>query len=143
MLFFTHTNIKAPKAEIKPLVNNYKLVEDSKESLYQDIFVTLLSYYADKAINDFYRKYLTYLPHEDPWFIRVLSTERIDEGSGFNFLIKLEVVPYIGPHNSVGVDHITFRVQATGEVILEKFEHIKSYSIAPNYQDIIIKWPPK
>ena len=52
-------------------------------------------------------------------------------------------MPYVGPHNSVGIDDITFKVNASGEVLMEKFEHIKSFDIAPNYKNIIKKWPPR
>jgi hypothetical protein len=51
----------------------------------------------------------------------------------FVFVIKVEVAPYIGPHNAVGIDHITFNVNPSGDVKLEKYEHIKSYEIQPGY----------
>jgi hypothetical protein len=75
--------------------------------------------------------------------VQVLSVERIPGGSGFDFLITLEVRPYIGPHDTVGIDHITFKVRVNGEVTLEKFEHIKSFPIPQNLQGIIKKWPPE
>lgn len=124
--------------------NTFKPPEGTREELYQDIFLSLLEPYTEKTIDDFYSKYLTDLPGSAPYFESVLSVQRIgNEPRTFDFLIKLEVAPYIGPHNSVGVDHITFRVRASGEVTLEKFEHIKSFEIAPNYQNIIKKWPPQ
>jgi hypothetical protein len=132
------------KSESKTLVNAYRPPEGSNEELYQDIFLSLLEPHTEKAISDFYSKYLFDLPGSAPYFEDVLSVKRIgDEPRTFDFLIKLEVAPYIGPHNSVGIDHITFRVQGSGEVTLEKFEHIKSFEIAPNYQYIIKQWPPQ
>jgi hypothetical protein len=122
----------------------YKPSVESQETLNQDIFISLLHPYTQKAINQYYEKYLKETPFEDPWFVKVLSAEMLVNGPKqitSIFLIKLEVAPYLGPHNSVGVDHITFKVQA-GEVTLEKFEHIKSFPIAPNYQQVIKKWPP-
>jgi hypothetical protein len=112
----------------------------SNEDLYHDIFISLLMPYIDRAIEYFYDDYLTYLPGEDPWSVIILDIER---PQSFQFVIKLEVVPYVGPHNSVGIDHITFRVNASGKVEMEKFEHVKSFDIAPNYKSIIKKWPPE
>jgi hypothetical protein len=48
----------------------------------------------------------------------------------FGFEIMLQVSPYLGAHNSIGTDLITFRI-SSGEVTVEKFEHIKSYPIPP------------
>lgn len=142
--FFTHIQMKKFGAEIHPLANSYKPISGSTEKLYHDIFLSLLEPYTERAIDDFYSKYLSYVPGSAPYFEEVLNVQRMgNKPSTFDFLIKLEVKPYIGPHNSVGVDHITFRVRASGEVTLEKFEHIKSYDIAPNYQHIIKKWPPQ
>lgn len=45
----------------------------------------------------------------------------------FQFKLKLQVDSYIGPHNSDGLDYITVTVGDSGEVKVEKFEHIKSY----------------
>ena len=91
---------------------------------------------------DYYSKYLNSPPQEDPWYVKVLNIER-SRPKSFEFVIKVEVAPYIGPHNSVGIDHITFNVNSRGEVKLEKFEHIKSYEIQPGYQNQIKTWPPE
>lgn len=112
----------------------------SKEELYRDIFITLLYPHINRAIGDYYSQYLKYLPGEDPWSIKILDIER---EKAFEFIVNVEAMPYIGPHNSVGTDHITFRILLFGGIKLEKYEHIQSFSIPPNYQDIIIKWPPK
>ncbi len=114
------------------------LSQDSKGGSYQDALKTLLMHYIDKAIDEFYGQYLTYTPMENPWSVEFISLEQ----TGFKFLIKLNVQPYIGPHNSVGIDCITFEIDASGKVTVKNFEHVKSFPIAPNYHDIIKKWPP-
>ncbi len=137
-----YTNLKGADNDIKPLLNNLKQNKETSEVLHQNVIITLLQPYTSKAINSYYEKYLTFIPREDPWFIKVMDVSRLPGGSGFNFNIKLEVSPYIGPHNSVGIDHITYKVKPSGEVTIEKFEHIKSFPISPNYQNIIKTWPP-
>jgi len=104
--------------------------ERSTEELYQDIFVTFLSPYIDKAVEDYYGK-----PYcVAPYMTDVLSVERPNGYRTFAFRIKLEVTPYIGPHNSVGKDHITILVEYGPKVKVEKFEHIESYKLPPQYQ---------
>ncbi len=146
---FTYLSVKKSEAEIVPFVkaiakHNSSLPEASKEKLCDDIIVSFLFAHTQKAVDDFYSKYLTEIPGADPNFDKVLSIERIGGENRLHFLIKVETMPYIGPHNTVGRDHITFKLNALGEVILEKFEHIESSEILPQlYPDIIKKWPPQ
>ena len=118
--------------------NSCNLSEDLNEGSY-DAVKTLLMPYIVKEIADFYEQYLTYTPMEDPWHIKLIGFEQ----AGYHFMVKLKVEPYIGPHNSVGIDYITFKIDALGKVSIENFEHIKSFPIAPNYQGIIKEWPPQ
>ncbi len=98
------------------------------EELYQDVFMTVLLPYSQEAVSKYYEKNTGYSPNVDPYGPTVLSIERPDGYRTFLFIIKLEVVPYLGAHNPIGVDHITIRV-SSGEVKVETFEHIKSYPI--------------
>jgi len=117
----------------------YKPLEQSKEELYQDIFISLLLPYIQKEVDKYYSKYLTDTPMVAPYTIYVLSAERLLGYRSFLFNLKLQVNSYIGPHLGVGLDYITIKVDGSGNVEIEKFEHIKSYELPPNYQDIIKK----
>ncbi|MBU3156360.1 DUF3888 domain-containing protein [Clostridium estertheticum] len=55
----------------------------------------------------------------DAWAIDILSVERPNGYRTFLFIIKMEVIPYVGPHLSVGVDRITITVDGIGEGLLE------------------------
>lgn len=107
----------------------------SLEEIYQDVFMTMLLPYIQEAVNDYYEKNTGYFPSVDPWQPDVLSIERPNGYRTFLFIIKLEVMPYLGAHNSIDVDHITLRVSYR-EVKVEKFEHIKSYPIPPWLQPL-------
>ncbi len=100
------------------------------EELYQDVFMTMLLPYIQEAVSNYYEENTGYSPNVDPYGPVILSIERPNGYRTFLFIIKLEVAPYLGAHNSIGVDHITIRVSA-GEVKVEKFEHIKSYPVPP------------
>jgi hypothetical protein len=96
--------------------------EGSLEELYQDLFVSFLQPEIKKAVNNYYgAPYMV-----APCLVKILSVERPSGYRTFEFVLKLEVKPYTGPHNSIGVDHITIRVSSGPKVIVEKFEHIKS-----------------
>ncbi|WP_026477812.1 DUF3888 domain-containing protein [Alkaliphilus transvaalensis] len=45
----------------------------------------------------------------------------------FYFIIDIELVPYIGPHNSVGIDQITLIVEGSCDVEIVDFRHIKDF----------------
>lgn len=126
--------------EKRPSINQpYKPPEQSREELYQDIFVSLLMPEIQKSVDNYYKEFLTDTPMVAPYDVTILKAERPNGYRTFVFLLELEVHPYIGAHNSVGVDHITIRVGGSGDVKVEKFEHVKSYELPPNYQNIIKK----
>lgn len=100
-----------------------KPIEGSSEELYQDIFVTLLLQHIDNAVENYYGTYYTVAPY----MVNVLSVERPNGYRTFEFIIELEILPYTGPHNVVGIDHITIKVSSGPKIEVEKFEHIKSY----------------
>lgn len=117
----------------------YQSPEQSREELYQDIFISLLLPYIQKEVDKYYSKYLTGHLLVDPYSVGVLSAERPNGYRTSFFRLKLQIMPYVGPHNSVGLDYITVTVGGSGDVKIEKFEHIKSYALPPNYQNIIKK----
>ena len=135
---FTFTSIVSANTVYPPDLQ-YQPPEQSREELNQDIFISLLLPYIQKEVDTYYLKYLTSPPMVAPYTVYVLSAERPNGYRTFIFKLKLQVNCYIGPHNSVGLDNITATVGGSGDVKIEKFEHIKSYELPPNYQDIIKK----
>jgi len=117
----------------------YQPPEQSREELYQDIFISLLLPYIQNEVDKYYSKYLTQTPMVAPYTVYVLNAERPNGYRTFSFRLKLQVDSYIGPHNSVGLDYITVTIEGLGDVKIDKFEHIKSYMLPPNYEDIIKK----
>lgn len=105
----------------------YNPPAESKEELYQDIFITLLDPYISKAIENYYGKPYAY----DPWDVVVLNAERPNGYRTINFKIKLQIMSYIGAHNTIGIDNLTISIPFGEEPKIEKFEHIKSYEIPP------------
>ncbi|MCB2357095.1 DUF3888 domain-containing protein [Clostridium estertheticum] len=118
---------------------SYQPLKQSREELYQDIFISLLLPYIQKEVDTYYSKYLTDTPMVAPYTVYVLSAERPNGYRSIVFNIKLKVNSYIGPHLGVGLDYITVIVGGTGDIEIKKFEHIKSYELPPNYQNIIKK----
>jgi hypothetical protein len=117
----------------------YQPPEQSREELYQDIFISLLLPYIQKEVDKYYSKYLTDTPMVAPYTVYVLSAEKQLGYRSFLFNLKLRVDSYIGPHIDVGQDYIYLTVEGGGNVKIEKFEHIKSFKLPPNYQHIIKK----
>jgi hypothetical protein len=129
----------ASAAAYDPPDMTYQPPEQSTEELYQDVFISLLLPYIQKEVDRYYATYLTLSPSVAPYQVYVLSAERPNGYRTFVFRLKLRVESYVGPHNSVGLDDITVTAGGSGDVEIEKFEHIKSYTLPPNYADIIKK----
>ncbi|MFZ5986969.1 MAG: DUF3888 domain-containing protein [Bacillota bacterium] len=106
----------------RPVPSGYKTPEGSTETLYQDIFITLLHPCIQKAINEYYKDALPY----DLRQIEVLSVERLDGNPAPGFIVKLQVVPYAGPHIQFGKDYMTIRIKSNGESEVEKFQHVEN-----------------
>lgn len=117
----------------------YQPPEQSREELYQDIFLSMLLPYIQEEVDKYYSKYLIDTPIVAPYTVYVLSSERLYGYRSFAFRLKLQVNSYVGPHNTVGYDYITLTVGGMDKVKIEKFEHIKSYKLPPNYESIIKK----
>lgn len=116
----------------------YQPPERSKEELVMDLFLSLLLPDIQNAVNHYYAEYLTVNPLVYPYQIKILNMERTNHYRGYIFSVTVEVTPVVGPHNPVGMDHLTFTI-TPGNVKLEKFQHIKTYELPPNWQDIVKK----
>lgn len=116
-------------------------VQYSSEDKYKYIINSLLMPYIDKAVSDYYKNFLSETPLVDPWDINILNVEKPNDL--FVFVIKIQVMPYVGPHLSVGLDQITITVEGTGDVKIDNFQHINSsyLNLPSNWQNIIKKNP--
>jgi hypothetical protein len=133
LAFSSNNNIKYK------LINTYTPPKHSTEELYQDIFVLLLLPNIQEAVNNYYKEYLSVLPMVAPYDITVLSAERVGGYRAFDFRLKLQLRPYVAPHNDVGLDNITISIKPSNNINVEKYEHIKSYNLPPYYSNIIKK----
>jgi hypothetical protein len=125
---------------------------DNKNSIdyaYQQTIIEFLMPQIEQAVTNYYKDYFNYLPGVAPYYGgKVLSIQHRDsepeKNIPYSYELVIQVVPYFGPHISVGKDNLTFRVFAGGKAQLEKFEHVESHEIPQRYSDIIInKWPPE
>lgn len=91
----------------------------SKEELYQDIYNTLLYPYIQSAIDSYYKRTVSF----DLFGIKTLQITRPQGDHSFTFTIKIQLSPFVGAHNSIGIDNITFEISPR-EVNVIKFEHI-------------------
>lgn len=105
-------------------IGNTEKFNKKDEELCTDIISTLLFPEINKCIDKYYPEH----PQVALFNVKILETKRPAGYRTFNFMIKLEVKPFVGAHNVIGIDHITFDISPTG-VSVEKFEHIKSFDI--------------
>ena len=107
----------------------YTPKKGSIEELYKDIIVTLIEPYISSEVETHYGQPLLY----DLFDIKFLKMERPSYRS-FDFTIKLQIRPFVGPHDTVGIDNITIRINPS-ETQVEEFKHIKSIPIPPNLKE--------
>lgn len=136
-LTYSSTNVSLSEPTdnaAKGIPYKYTPTEGTVEELYKDIIVTLLEPYITDEIT---RRYGTLLQY-DLFNVEFLKIERSSYRS-LNFLIKLQVKPFVGAHNTIGIDEITIRVSPV-KTKIEEFEHIKSFPPPPHlkkyYKDL-------
>lgn len=91
-----------------------------------------------KASDDFYDEYYTISPTVNYYSI-VVKEISLDSRNSY---VTFTSTPYLGPHDTVGIDEITFMADFHGNVTLEKFNHIISYHLPFNLKDLEKKTVP-
>ena len=95
----------------------------------------IINTYLDKissASNDFYDEYYTKLP--SVMYYTVSIKDIVSEKS--NSIITFNSYPYLGPHDTIGIDEITFVADYMGNVRLQSFNHIVSYHLPDNLKHL-------
>ena len=91
-----------------------------------------------EASDDFYDEYYTISPTVNYYSI-VVKEISLDSRNSY---VTFTSIPYLGPHDTVGIDKITFMADFYGNVTLEKFNHIISYHLPFNLKDLEKKTVP-
>ena len=95
----------------------------------------IINTYLDKinsASNDFYDEYYTKLPSVMYYTVSIKNI--VSEKS--NSIITFNSYPYLGPHDTIGIDEITFIADYMGNVKLQSFNHIVSYHLPDNLKHL-------
>ncbi|MDT8715891.1 DUF3888 domain-containing protein [Clostridium sp. 19966] len=111
---------------------NFKALDlfaNPTEETYKDMLMLLLLPHITNAVEKQYGKFYSV----DPSAIKVLELVRPLGYKTNIFNIKLRVAPYIGPHDAIGLDDITLKIEPE-KITLLKFQHIKSYKIPEHLQ---------
>ena len=103
--------------------DKYTPPKGSVEETYKDIAMRLLASPISEAIKNYYGQYLLF----DLATAKILDIQRPLGYRSFEFIIKIELKPFIDAHNVVGIDIVTIRIRE-GIPTVESFEHIKSFN---------------
>lgn len=55
-----------------------------------------------------------------------------------HILITFKTKPYLGAHNTIGIDEITFQASYTGNTSLIEYKHIQRFDLPKHLQDLKI-----
>lgn len=105
-------------------ITTYNYIQSNKQSneeLYSEIIISLLDPYIENAISVYYGGPTPY----DPWTIKIVNITKPYDKRLYN--VVLNVTPYTGPHIQLGEDQIAFTINVNGNVLVNKFEHLKTY----------------
>ncbi|GAA0078923.1 hypothetical protein UT300005_33020 [Clostridium sp. CTA-5] len=134
-IFYTDTSFAIDTKQLSK-EEVFKLDEDSKEKIYNDLIICLFIPYIQKEVNNYYQEYLSEMPTVFPDSVDIVNIKR---KSGYGIQSELIVHPFVGPYNYVGDDRIVIDTGVNGYVKVVEFEHIKSYKLPWNWKHIIKK----
>lgn len=103
--------------------------QNTEQNIYRDLAVELLSSCLDEAIYSYYGQYYAH----DPWSDEVLELIKIKNQEQLFYRVKIKALPYTGPHNSVGLDHITLKIAQGPKIQIEQYKHLKSYVLKTSH----------
>lgn len=109
-----------------------------KQSKYEQLLVNTYLTRIEKASNDFYNEYYTISPIVNYYSVNVKEISSVNRVAFVTFTSN----PYLGPHDSIGIDEITFSADYLGNVKLENLNHIISYHLPDNLKDLEKKVVP-
>ena len=98
----------------------------------EKLLVSLFLDNIQEQCNLFYMPYYTIAPTVAYYFTTVKEIKETQT----SVFITFTVLPYIGPHDTIGMDEITFSVDHAGEITMEKFKHLKNDTLPDNLKQI-------
>ncbi|WP_250227341.1 DUF3888 domain-containing protein [Anaeropeptidivorans aminofermentans] len=128
---FVKTNIEA--------VMTASIVETSNtREKYNQLLVNTYLTKIEEASNDFYDEYYTTSPIINYYSVFVKDIT----SNNTTYYVTFISEPYLGPHDTIGIDEITFSADYLGNVKPEKFNHIISYKLPDNLKELEKKRVP-
>ena len=82
--------------------------------------------------DEFYAPYYTISPTVAYYFTSVKEVRE----DGANLYITFSMLPYIGPHDTIGKDEITFLINHSGEITPAGLRHLRNYPLPDNLANI-------
>lgn len=110
----------------------------NKNSEYDKAMINTYLSKIKSASDEFYNDYYIKLPSVMYYTVNVKKIE--SERS--NSIITFMSFPYLGPHDTIGIDEITFEADYMGNIELKEFSHIKSYYLPDNLKHLEKKKVP-
>ncbi|MFT4145155.1 MAG: DUF3888 domain-containing protein [Mobilitalea sp.] len=112
------------------MTSNMK-TSDIKEK-YNQLLVNTYLTHIKEASNNFYAEYYSTSPIVNYYSVFLKSITSDNDTYYVTFISK----PYLGPHDTIGIDEITFSADWHGSVKLDKFNHLISYHLPDNLKDL-------
>lgn len=102
----------------------------SKQEVLQAYIGVITSNYITKPLTEYYGMNIPYQLED----VKVIDAKMIYGTNKVDFIFKTQVQPFVGAHNSIGIDEFTFRIidSEIPPIKLLKYEHIESFPI-PSY----------
>lgn len=104
------------------------------EDQYKQLLVNTYLARIIRASDQFYDEYYISSPIVN--YYSTFLKKIIEDKDHRTYQVIFLSTPYIGPHDTIGMDEITFTADYLGNVNLDRFHHLKSYHLPDNLKSI-------
>lgn len=135
LLAITILVVSLIKGKVKEIPEVTGIFNENENSIYENALIN--TYLADlqQASDEYYKDYFTNSPTIAYYYVELIEL-RSDNKNNPSIYITFLTMPFIGPHDIIGEDEITFLASYTGEVKLVGFKHLKSYELPENLKGL-------
>lgn len=99
-----------------------------EQQINEKLLVYLFISSIQEQSNQFYEPYYTISPSVAYFSTTVKELQE----DGANICITFTSFPYLGPHDTIGEDEVTFCVDHSGKITDTRFRHLRNYSLPDN-----------
>lgn len=103
--------------------NVYAMSTNVKDDIYEEALSASLLKELQQASNNYYENSYPVFPTVE---LDTTELQQIYKQKG-KTILEFKIMPFIGPHNTVGIDHLTLSLDNRGNIMVVDYKHSENF----------------